>query len=167
MDELRSPLDALTAPPPPRRLPVTTAKSVVTRRVLPDEEVALAIAAGGPLADLKVSPDKLKAMSVGVVEVDDQAGGGPVIVAYWVVWYALHAEPLWVKPEFRRHPAVISHVVGVMRDIVETSEEPAIYCQVEPADVELVAPYAERLGFIEAPGTFFYMVLPDTEKVEG
>lgn len=162
MDELTtSPLDALAAPPPPRRLPVATAKSVVTRRVLPDDEVALAIAAGGPLADLKVSPDKLKQMSVGVVEVDG------AIVAYWVVWYALHAEPLWVKPEFRKHPAVIKHVVGVMHDIVAASEEPAIYCQVEPADVELVAPYAERLGFYEAPGKFFYMVLPDTEKVEG
>lgn len=160
-----SPLDVLDALGPPAGPPPRAQAGTVTRRVLPDDEVALAIEAGGPLADLRVSPEKLKQMSVGVVECDD--GTGPVIVAYWVVWFALHAEPLWVAPAYRKHPAVIKQVVQVMRDIVEASEEPAIYCQVEPADVELVAPYAERLGFIDAPGKFFYMVLPDTEKAEG
>src|SRR5687768_3173217 len=114
MDELRtSPLDALA--PPPGRVPLAARGAVISRRVLPDEEVQKAIEAGGPLAELKVAPDKLKQMSVGVVEADG------VIVAYWVVWFALHAEPLWVKPEFRRHPAVIKHVVQVMREIVEAS----------------------------------------------
>lgn len=160
MDELgTSPLDALAGPagPPPRRA-TASARGTITRRVLPDDEVRLAIEAGGPLAELKVSPEKLKTMSVGVVECDGQ------IVAYWVVWFALHAEPLWVDPAYRKHPAVIKNVVQVMREIVEASEEPAIYCQVEPADVELVAPYAERLGFIDAPGKFFYMVLPDAKE---
>lgn len=119
---------------------------------LPPADTARAIAAGGPLADLAADPERLADMRIAVVEVDGQ------IVAYWVVWYALHVEPLWVTEPYRKHPAVIKGIVGEMQRIVEQTGEPAAFCVIEPENLAVVAPYATRLGFVDAPGKLYYVV---------
>lgn len=125
----------------------------------PDDIPRVIEQAGGPLRELAADPERLKDMSIACVEVDGQ------IVAYWVVWYALHVEPLWVTEEQRKHPAVIKGIVTEMQRIVEGTGEPAAFCVIEEANLQHVAPYADRLGFQAAPGTLFYVVVqPQEEK---
>ncbi len=136
---------------------------MIRARILPVEEIERAVNAGGPLAELQVSTDALKSMGVAVVEDDAR------IVAYWVVWTGLHVEPLWVDPAYRRNPAVIRGIVQGMEALVTASGEPAAFCVIEDGDTaSLVAGYATRLGFHEAPGRRYYLVhTPAEELVRG
>lgn len=129
---------------------------------LAPDQVHRALEAGGPLKEMQVDPERMKDMSVAVVEVDGR------IVAYWVIWYALHVEPLWIQPEWRRHPGVCSGLVKQMQAVVEETAEPAAYCEIGEENLEAIAPYAERLGFLPAPGRLYYLVLqPAPEPVGG
>jgi hypothetical protein len=140
----------------------THATPSIRHFTLPPAEVMRALEAGGPLKDLPVEADRLKDMTVAAVEFDGE------IVAYWVIWYALHVEPLWVRPEFRKHPAVIRGIVAEMQRVVEATGEPAAFCVIEAENLAEVAPYANRLNFSEAPGKLFYVVVqpPDPPKKE-
>jgi len=130
------------------------------RFTLSPDQVARVQEAGGPLAD--ADPEKLKDMSIAVVEVDGR------IVAYWVVFYALHVEPLWIAEDHRKSPGVVGGIVQQMQTIVEATSEPAAFCLIEEANAAVVAPYADRLGFHEAPGRVYYLVLqPAPEPVGG
>ena len=130
--------------------------------VLPPEQVQRAIDAGGPLLDLQVDPAKLAEMQVAVVEVDG------AIVAYWVVWRAVHVEPLWIAEAHRKSPSVIGGIVGAMRHLVKESGDPAAFCVIEQEHFEVVSDYAARLGFHEAPGRLYYFVVePGPAPVEG
>lgn len=134
----------------------------IRRRVLPPEELARAVTAGGPLTDLGADPERLKSMAVAVVEVDGD------IVAYWVCWYALHLEPLWIREDYRKHPAVASGLIDQVREVVDASHEPAAFAVIEGENLEAVGAYAERLGFQEAPGKLYYLVLdPATQPEKG
>lgn len=127
----------------------------ITRRTLEREEVARAIEAGGPLRELGADPDKLSSMAIAVVEVDG------VIVAYWVAWMGLHLEPLWIDPRWRRHPGVVGGIIDQMELVVQATGEPCGFCVVQTDDLESVAPYAKRLGFHEAPGKLYYLVVQE------
>lgn len=128
----------------------------IVRRTLNPEEMDTALQAGGPLAEMQLSAEKLKQMRIAVVEIDGQ------IVAYWVVWFGLHVEPLWVAEEHRRSPAVIKNIVEQMQEEVLRTAEPAAFCIVESSEAgEVVARYADRLGFHEAPGKLYYVVVED------
>lgn len=134
----------------------------IVHRTLAPEEAHRAIEAGGPLQDLAVQADRLTDMRIAVVEVDGR------IVAYWVVWYALHVEPLWVHDDWRRHPGVIAGIVDQMQEVVEGTGESSAFCVIEAENAETVAGYAHRLGFFDAPGKLYYLVLqPDRELVKG
>lgn len=126
------------------------------------EEIDRVLEAGGPLVEMQADPQRLKDMSIAVVEADGQ------IVAYWVVWYALHCEPLWVKEEYRKSPAVIRGIVQQMEVIVEATGEPAAFCVIEQHNAEVVAQYAVRLGFHEppTPGSLYYIVVQPVEPVK-
>lgn len=136
--------------------------NIVTRVLDPDES-AKAIAAGGPLQALSPDPDKLKQMSIAVVEVDGE------IAAYWVAWYALHTEPLWIHPQWRRHAGVVKGIVQQMEQVILATGEPSAFCVVHDIDLNEVVPYAHRLGFYEAPGKLYYLLVqePAVEPVEG
>lgn len=136
---------------------------MITRRTLAPEESQKAIDAGGPLQDLQLDATRLAEMSIAVVEDDG------VIVAYWVVWYAMHLEPLWVREDHRSSPAVIKNIMRQVQEIVVASDAPSAFCVVEDvAAGEAVAQYADRLGFQKAPGQLYYVVVqappPTVEK---
>jgi hypothetical protein len=133
----------------------------IRARTLDPDETQKAIDAGGPLAEMQVRADRLKEMSIAVVEVDDQ------IVAYWVVWYALHTEPLWIHEDWRKSPAVAGGLIGELQRIVEATEEPSAFCVIEAENLERMVSYATRLGFYEAPGKLFYLVLEPAQAVVG
>lgn len=121
--------------------------------VLTGSDTLRALEAGGPLVDLQVDPARLAEMSVAAVEVDDR------IVAYWVLWKALHLEPLWIAPDHRHSPSVVSGLIGALQQAAEASGEPAGFAVIEEPNLSVIAPYAERLGFLEAPGKLYYLVL--------
>lgn len=123
---------------------------------LPPAEIERVRGAGGPLADMADLSRVAQDMKVTVVEIDG------AIVAYWVLFTALHAEPLWVKAEWRRSPSVINGIVQAMLQEAARTTEPAIFSLVEPANAEVVGEYARRLGFEEVPGTLFYKMIERT-----
>jgi hypothetical protein len=133
----------------------------IVHRTLAPEEVQRALDAGGPLQELQLDATRLAEMSVAVVEVDG------VIVAYWVVWYALHVEPLWIAEAWRKHPRVVSGIVEEMQAIVEATQEPVAYCEIQDENLEVVSGYAARLGFHEAPGKLFYVIMQPVPEPVG
>lgn len=141
-------------------VPPLAASPRIRRRVLPPEELARAVVAGGPLTDLGADPERLKSMAVAVVEVDE------VIVAYWVCWYALHLEPLWIREDYRKHPGVATGLIDQVREVVDASHEPAAFAVIEGENLEAVGAYAARLGFQEAPGKLYYLVLAPVAEPE-
>ena len=126
---------------------------MIRARILPPAESARAIEAGGPLQDLQVDPAKLATMRIAVVEVDDR------VVGYWVVWYGLHVEPLWIQEAYRGHPGVARGLLEGMQHIVESSGEQAAFCVLEEENLGVLGEAAERLGFQPAPGVLYYLVV--------
>lgn len=121
--------------------------------VLTGPEVVRALEAGGPLVDLQLDPAKLATMRIACVEVDGR------IVAYWVLWTALHLEPLWITDEFRKSPVVVKHLLLATLDAAEQSGEPAAFAVIEETNLEAVGELATKLGFVQAPGALYYLVL--------
>lgn len=129
--------------------------------LLTGEATARAFEAGGPLVDLKVDPAKLADMQIAAVEVNGQ------IVAYWVLWKALHLEPLWITEEFRQHPAVALNLIQTMEEAALATGEPAGFAVIEQENLATVGQYAERIGFQRAPGLLYYLLLQQPESKEG
>lgn len=119
--------------------------------ILPPDQSARVQEAGGPLRD--ADPAALAEMTIAVVEVDGW------IVAYWVLWKALHLEPLWVAPAYRHHPEVIRPLVTETFEAARATGERAGFAVIEEEGRETIAPYAARLGFHLAPGSLYYLVL--------
>lgn len=143
---------------------------MIRRRTLAPGEAQKAIDAGGPLQELQIQAEKLTDMAIAVVETAEPASLPDWrIVAYWVTWYALHLEPLWIHADYRKNPAVVGGIVDQMREIAEQTGEGSAFCVIEAENLELVTGYATRLGFLEAPGKLFYVMLqqPALEPVEG
>jgi hypothetical protein len=128
--------------------------------LLPTDQVSRVLEAGGPLVELGFTAETLKDMIFAVVEVDGR------IVAYWVVWKAVHVEPLWVTPAHRKQPAVIRGIVEAMQDAVALTGETTAFCVIERENAEVVAQYATRLGFLPAPGSLYYLVPTPAEVPE-
>lgn len=121
--------------------------------LLTGPDAARALEAGGPLVDLQIDPAKLADMTIAVVEVDGR------IVAYWVVWTALHLEPLWIAPEHRKSPPVVSGLVGALQQAVEATGETVAYCEIADENLPVIGPMASKLGFHEAPGKLYYLLV--------
>lgn len=128
--------------------------------LLPAEDILRLREAGGPLAEL---PDHLLERvnaghaSVAVVEVEGQ------IVAYWVVFYALHAEPLWVKESHRKHPGVLRSLIAETTALIQATEEPVAFAIVGQPDLDLHQVDPRRLRFAPVPGDLYYLVVPGPE----
>ena len=121
--------------------------------ILPSLEVARIREAGGPLADLPLDTIRDRG-EVAVVEVDGR------IVAYWVVCYALHADPLWIDPAFRTHPGVSRGLLTITQGILASSGEPVSFAIIGEADMLQHGINPARLGFVKVPGELYYLVVP-------
>ena len=122
-------------------------------RILEPHELQRAIDAGGPLQAIGATPDRLKDMRVAVAEVDGE------VVAYWVAWYALHLEPLWIAEAHRHSPRVVAGLIQEIQRLAESTAEPAAFAVLEDDNVDLLTKAVTRLGFHEAPGKLFYVVI--------
>jgi hypothetical protein len=125
---------------------------------LAKEDIERVREAGGKLAEIADLSAVRENVAVTVVEVDG------TIAAYWGVFYALMAEPLWIAPEWRKHPGVVSGVIDAMLAEAYRTGEPGVMCTIIDQQVET---YAQRLGFDPVPGRLFYKLLtPVPELVE-
>lgn len=144
-------MDAIDAPP--------TLDAVAPPKLrayfLPMEEAERLREAGGPLAEADLS--NMRAALLAVVEVDGK------IVAYWPVWQAIHAEPLWVTEEQRHNPAVIRGILDQVEQAMIQANDPIIFAIIGEADLLTSGRYAKRLGFTRVPGDL-YVLHRDTEE---
>jgi hypothetical protein len=141
--------DIPPAPPKPPRTP-----KEVRGFQLPMDQLERIKEAGGPLAEVDTS--NMHRASIAAVEVDGK------LVAYWPVWRAIHAEPLWVSEEWRHSPAVIRALLRELETaldplMAETGEHIA-FAIIGDADILRSGRYAMRLGFERVPGDLFFLI---------
>ena len=109
--------------------------------------------AGGPLGD--ADPEKLTDKIFTVVEVDGR------IVAYWMIWKALHLEPLWIHPDHRGNAGIGRALIQQTLGVAAALGEAAAFAVMDPQGMG--AGQIERLGFQPAPDRLYYLVLPPAQ----
>jgi hypothetical protein len=127
--------------------------------MLTGAEVERVREAGGPLAAV----DDLSGLKTEKTVVAVEVGGR--IVAYWVAFYALHLDPLWIDEAHRLSPAVNRILLDGMGAVVAQTQEPVAFAVLEGDAPHL--PQASRLGFEKVPGSLYYVAVPALEPVGG
>lgn len=94
-----------------------------------------------------------------IVVAQDVEGGN--IVAYWFIFDAVHVEPLWVDPNYRKRPGMARRLWGRVREILEETKVPGAFAMVHDADAMPNASQAIRLGFKRLPGDLYYLRVSD------
>lgn len=120
--------------------------------VLRGEAVARVREAGGPLADAPEVLEALKSVAVVAVERNGQ------IVAYWPLWLAVHAEPLWTHPD-ARGAGTIRCLVQTLRETLEAEGVPSAFAIIGYGDQAGSLPPALRLGFQRVLGDLYHLDL--------
>jgi hypothetical protein len=129
-------------------------------RTLPHEEYPKLRDAPGPMGDwIKElgAPDPAHT----IVTVVEDADG--VIHGYWVLFDAVHAEPLYLDEAARHQPKVAAALIREMRAHCKGLGGGAVFGIIGDADHSVVAPMAERIGFEPLPGRL-YAVRLSSEK---
>lgn len=144
-------VDATAAPPVLEPKPRT-----LRCFMLPMEEIERIREAGGPLAECDLT--HMARAIVAAVEVDGK------VVAYWPVWKAVHAEPLWVHPDARNNPAVIRGILDQVELAMDEMGDPVIFAIIEDAEMLTSGAYAKRLGYQQVPGSLFMLFRQPKEE---
>jgi hypothetical protein len=118
--------------------------------ILRGTDTERAAEAGGPLAEQPGILEQLKAGVVAAVALDGK------IVAYWPIWVAVHAEPLWVAPE-HRSPQVIRGVIQALQQALAEEQVPSAFAIIGHADQAVSLPPALKLGFERVQGDLYYV----------
>lgn len=129
-------------------------------RILAPEEIVRVREVGGVLAgfdDVELAEWQAHASIVAVE--DTQAG---LLVGYWPIWLAPHAEPLAIHPQYRTNPGVGKALVEGLVVALRTLEMKQVYALIHTNDAAVNQPMAERLGFTRAAGELFLWDLPST-----
>lgn len=147
-------VDATAAPP---TLDITNKTPSLRKYILPPDQLERIREAGGPLAEADLS--KLVGRAhVAVVEIDGR------IVAYWPVWQAVHAEPLWVAEDYRKSPAVIRGILDQVEVAMDQFGDPLIFAIIEDGNELTSGAYAQRLGFEKVPGELWVLYRQGEER---
>lgn len=139
----------------PPALAPSTPKTIRAFR-LSMEDVERIREAGGPLAEVDLS--HMHQALIAAVEVDGK------LVAYWPVWRAVHAEPLWVTEEARKSPAVIRGILDQVEAAMTEMGDPLIFAVIGDQDILTSGRYAMRLGFERVPGDLFVLYRKPQEE---
>jgi hypothetical protein len=132
----------------------------LTRRILPPAEWPrlLIEQPENPLvAQLRVTgmPDP-GATRIVVVERDGQ------IVASWMIFAAIHAEPVYVNVDART-PGVIKALLEQTVEALQEEKVTIAFGVIADVDLLVNAPMAHRLGFQKAPGELYFIRVPPKE----
>lgn len=119
-------------------------------RLLGREDDPAIIRLGGPLAVLaEQEPEKLDQTRVLGVETDEGQ-----LVAYWMVFQAVHLEPLYIAAPYQKSAATARALVSGMRDLLRVEQIGLAFAVVEDAENEGMA---GRLGLQPVPGRLFFL----------
>jgi len=94
-----------------------------------------------------------------VVVAQDKVSGA--FVGYWFLFDAVHVEPVWIDPNYRKRPSLIRRLWGKVREILETGDVPGAWATIMHADTMPNAAQAVRLGFKRIPGDLYYLRVSD------
>lgn len=111
--------------------------------------------AGGPLAEASVPEERYTHVLLAVVE--DDAGQA---VAYWPVFLAAHAEPLWITPTARHNPAVgraLLQALSSALTLADAGDTPYVIL-----DADSPHEMAAALGCVRVPGDLYLLPLGGT-----
>lgn len=134
-------------------------EGVVVRELLPEEFAPLA--SRSPFAEMGLATynrDRVRVMG---------AIRGRTVVAVWMLYDAVHAEPLWVAEEERQNPAVLRPLWEGVRRILVDSGCPVAYAIVGDGGLPGSIPQAIRLGFQPTKGNLFYLLVADARDFRG
>lgn len=82
------------------------------------------------------------------------------IVAYWVVFEAVHVEPFWIRDDYRKRVGVLRRLWTSVLNILRDSSIPFAFAVVKDDMLPTNGDMASRLGFKEMDGKLFYLI-PD------
>jgi hypothetical protein len=126
--------------------------------ILDPDQIERIREAGGPLAE---APDLSKFAQEAIIPVVEVEGR---ITAYWPVWKAVHAEPLWVAEGCRHNTAVIRGILQGVETALRAMGDPVAFAVIGQEDLDTSGVYAKRLGFDRVPGDLYYVVIGPEES---
>lgn len=136
--------------------PIEGGTDLVVRELLPEEFAP--IASQPPFCDMGLDSynrDRVRVMG---------ALRGGFVVAVWVLYDAVHAEPLWVHESERKNPAVLRPLWEGVKGILAETGCPVAYVIVGDGGLEGSIPQAMRLGFQPTKGNLFYLLVDQVKK---
>lgn len=126
---------------------MTTMIAVPIERELAPEDFSRIVEADGPLHGQPIPDPRHTRFTI--LEVGDQ------IVGYWGLYDTLHAEPVWIHPDYRQHPAVAKLLLEGLGRLLQDLGATFVFGIIADEDVLKNLPLAERLGFERIPGSLY------------
>jgi hypothetical protein len=78
------------------------------------------------------------------------------IVSTWTLFAIVHAEPLWVRPDYRNHPTLLKHMNRNMTRIFKESGFANVYTVVlDAVHAKVMTRLAAWFGFTPVKGQLF------------
>ena len=128
----------------------------LTVRTLPPEERHKISQANGPMHDYPTGQLPENARIV-VLEKED------TIVGYWVIFDAVHIEPLHLDPEVRNMPKAAMGLLAQVYTELQDAGVRSVFGIIDDADVPIVGAMAEQLGLKPLPGKIYGGFVPPKE----
>lgn len=90
------------------------------------------------------------------------------IEAYWLVFDAVHVEPLWIAEKHRKKAGFARRLWGAVQSALVARNVPIAFACIADNDAAQNLPQATRLGFKKIPGSLYFVeVKPEGEAAEG
>jgi hypothetical protein len=140
-------------------LPSVEGKAEIVVRELPPAEFPLLLAS--PLFQHFGLPDLTHTRAI----VAQEAGSGK-LVAYWLIFDAVHVEPLWIAEEHRKRPGLARRQWKGVQDVLVETGTPTAYAMIAENDMAANLPQATRLGFRKVPGQLFFIDVKGNQPEE-
>lgn len=95
-----------------------------------------------------------------IIVAEVASAAGPQIVAYWGLFFALHAEPLWIHPDYRRRPGLVRRLWTGMLDTMRSLNASTAFACVFDENVPTQR-LAGKAEFTKLPGSLYYFTRKD------
>lgn len=87
-----------------------------------------------------------------VIVAEDERGQ---IVGYWLMFYAMHVEPMWIAPAYRGRVGIIRRLWGAVQDRLRDLGLDLAFALINPGNPAV--DYAKRLGFVRTQGDCYWV----------
>lgn len=89
------------------------------------------------------------------------------IVAYWLVFDAVHVEPLWIDEEHRNKPGLARRLWKTVQDVLVAKQVPVAFACIGSGDMAANLPMATRLGFKKLQADLFFIEVKPAPEAGG